>query len=113
MVFMLHLIAGTFAASQAEVAAIIQGAAEAYLAESLNYVRPISLIITEALGEERARTPRPRCRHGLGSSCRLHPYPGHPSPQRTPIRDPTMSEFGAIRAGVVATTAAISTGAPH
>src|SRR5215203_5238556 len=41
-------------------AAIIQGAAEAYMVESPNYVRPISLIITEALGEERARELRAR-----------------------------------------------------
>jgi hypothetical protein len=60
MVFMLHVIAGTLAATQPETAAIIQGAAEAYMAESPNYVRPISLIITEALGEEHAREFRAR-----------------------------------------------------
>jgi hypothetical protein len=31
MVFMLHVIAGTLAATQPEIAAIIQGAAEAYI----------------------------------------------------------------------------------
>jgi len=60
MVFMLHLIAGTLAATQPEVAAIIQGAAEGYMAESPNYVQPIGLIITEALGKQRARELRAR-----------------------------------------------------
>jgi predicted ATPase/class 3 adenylate cyclase len=60
MTFMLHVIAGTLAATQPEAAAIIQGAAEAYMVESPNYVQPISLIITEALGEERARELRAR-----------------------------------------------------
>jgi hypothetical protein len=38
---------------------MIQGAAEGYAAESPNFA-PISLIVTEALGEERARELRAR-----------------------------------------------------
>ena len=60
MGFVLHFIAGTLAATQPEAAAIIQGAAEAYMVESPNFARPISLIVTEALGEERARELRAR-----------------------------------------------------
>ena len=43
-----------------EAAGIIQGAAEAYLAESPTIARLISLIVTEALGEEHARQHRAR-----------------------------------------------------
>ena len=60
MGFLLHTIAGALAATQPEAAAIIQGAAEAYVAESPTFARPISLIVTEALGEERARELRAR-----------------------------------------------------
>ena len=60
MGFVLHIIAGALAATQPEAAAMIQGAAEAYMAESPNFARPISLIVTEALGEERARELRAR-----------------------------------------------------
>jgi predicted ATPase/class 3 adenylate cyclase len=59
MGFVLHVVAGALAATQPEAAAIIQGAAEAYLAES-PILAPISLIVTEALGEERARELRAR-----------------------------------------------------
>jgi predicted ATPase len=59
MGFLLHMIAGTLAATQPEAAAMIQGAAEGYAAESPNFA-PISLIVTEALGEERARELRAR-----------------------------------------------------
>ena len=55
-----HVIAGALAATQPEAAAIIQGAAKAYMAESPNFARPIGLIVTEALGEERARELRAR-----------------------------------------------------
>jgi predicted ATPase/class 3 adenylate cyclase len=58
--FLLDTIAGALAATQPEAAAIIQGAARTYGAESPNYVRPISLIVTETLGEERARELRAR-----------------------------------------------------
>jgi hypothetical protein len=56
----LHVIAGTLAATQPEDAAIIQGAAEAYVADSPTIAPLISLIVTEALGEERARELRAR-----------------------------------------------------
>jgi hypothetical protein len=59
MGFLLHMIAGTLAATQPEAAAMIQGAAEAYAAVSPNFA-PISLIVPEALGEERARELRAR-----------------------------------------------------
>ena len=39
---------------------MIEGAAEAYVAEPPNFARPFSLIATEALGEERARELRAR-----------------------------------------------------
>ena len=60
MGFVLHTIAGALAATQPEAAAMIQGAAEAYVAESPIFARPFSLIVTEALGEERARELRAR-----------------------------------------------------
>jgi hypothetical protein len=56
----LHMIAGTLAATQPEAAAMIQGAAEAYVAELPTIAQPIGLIVTEALGEERARGLRAR-----------------------------------------------------
>jgi hypothetical protein len=59
MSFLLHTIAGTLAATRPEAAAMIQGAAEAYVAESPDFA-PFSLIVTEALGEERARELRAR-----------------------------------------------------
>jgi hypothetical protein len=59
MGYLLHTIAGALAATQPEAAAILQGAAEAYVAESPN-LAPFSLIVTEALGEERARELRAR-----------------------------------------------------
>ena len=55
----LHAIAGTLAATRPEAAAIIQGAAEAYMAESPTIARLISFV-TEALGEEHARELRAR-----------------------------------------------------
>jgi tetratricopeptide (TPR) repeat protein len=60
MGFLLHIIAGGLAATQPEAAAIIQGAAEAYFVESPIFAPLISLIVTEALGEERARELRAR-----------------------------------------------------
>jgi len=59
MGFLLHTIAGALAASQPEAAAIIQGAAGAYVAEPPIFA-PISLILTKTLGEERAREFRAR-----------------------------------------------------
>ena len=59
MGFLLHTIAGALAATQPEAAAIIQGAAEASVAESPNFA-PFSRGVTVALGEERARELRAR-----------------------------------------------------
>ncbi len=59
MSFVLHMIAGALAATQPEAAAMIRGAAEASVAESPIFA-PFSLIVTEALGEERARELRAR-----------------------------------------------------
>jgi len=56
----LQMIAGTLAATQPEAAAIIQGASEAYAVALPTIARPISLIVTEALGEERAGELRAR-----------------------------------------------------
>jgi hypothetical protein len=60
MGFVLHTIAGVLAASRPEAAAIIQGAAEASVVEAAAIARLISLIVTEALGEEGARELRAR-----------------------------------------------------
>jgi hypothetical protein len=54
------MISGALAAIRPEAAAIIQGTAEAYMDESPTIAQPISLIITKALGEERARELRAR-----------------------------------------------------
>ena len=59
MGWVLHPIAGALAATQPEAAAMIQGAAEAYVAVPPNFA-PFSLIVTETLGEERARELRAR-----------------------------------------------------
>jgi len=56
----LHMAAGTLATTRPEDAAIIQGAAEAYVAELPTIAQPFSLIMTEALGAERARELRAR-----------------------------------------------------
>jgi hypothetical protein len=56
----LHMIAGALAATQPETAAMTQGAAETYMVEPPNFARLVSLIVTEALGEERARELRAR-----------------------------------------------------
>jgi len=60
MSLVLHTIAGGLAATQPEAAGLIQGAAEAYVAEPPIISRLVSLIVTEALGEERARELRAR-----------------------------------------------------
>ncbi len=60
MAFVHHMIAGALAATRPEAAAIIQGAAEAYVVESPIFARLISLIVTEALGEERTHALRAR-----------------------------------------------------
>jgi predicted ATPase/class 3 adenylate cyclase len=58
--FVLLTIAGSLAATQPEAAAMIQGASKAYMAESPTIARLFSLIVTEALGEERTRELRSR-----------------------------------------------------
>jgi hypothetical protein len=60
MGWVLRVRAGALAATQPESAAMIQGAAEAYVAESSNFARLISLIVTDALGEEHTRELRTR-----------------------------------------------------
>ena len=59
MGFLLHTIAGALAATRPEAAAMIRGAAEAYVAES-PFFAPFSLIVTEALGGEHAQELRAR-----------------------------------------------------
>jgi predicted ATPase/class 3 adenylate cyclase len=54
MSFVLYVIAGALAATRPEAAAIIQGAAEAYVVELPMFAQLISSTVTEALGEERA-----------------------------------------------------------
>jgi len=54
------MIAGAIAATRPEAAAIILGAAEAYIAASVGRTQLISLIVTQALGEQRARELRAR-----------------------------------------------------
>ncbi len=87
----LHIIAGALAATQPEAAAIIPAAAEAYMAESPTIARLISFV-TDALGEEHARELRARGGDIDWDQTIASPCPDHPSPQRTPIRNPTMSE---------------------
>src|SRR5262245_58316731 len=56
----LYIIAGALVTTRPEAAAIIQGAAEAYVGESATLVQPISSIVTETLGDQRARELRAR-----------------------------------------------------
>jgi len=56
----LYIIAGTIVTTRPEAAAIIQGAAEAYVGESATLVQPISSIVTETLGDQRAWELRTR-----------------------------------------------------
>jgi hypothetical protein len=58
MSFVLYIIAGALAAARPEAAAIIQGAAESYVAESPKSAQLISLVVTQTLGEERVRELR-------------------------------------------------------
>jgi predicted ATPase/class 3 adenylate cyclase len=60
MSFALYLVAGVLAATRPEAAAIILGAAETYVVESPVFAQLISLIVTQTLGEERARELRAR-----------------------------------------------------
>src|SRR5262245_43211621 len=58
MSFALYLIAGALAAARPEAAAIILGAAETHVVESQVFAQLISLIVTQTLGEQRARELR-------------------------------------------------------
>jgi hypothetical protein len=60
MSFVLLIIGGALAATQPEAAAMIQGAAGADVAESPTIAQLFGLMVTEALGEERARELRAR-----------------------------------------------------
>jgi predicted ATPase/class 3 adenylate cyclase len=60
MGIILHLIAGTLAASRPDAAAIIQGAAETHVVKSPTFAQLLSSIVTETLGDERARELRAR-----------------------------------------------------
>jgi predicted ATPase/class 3 adenylate cyclase len=60
MAFVFYIIAGALAGTRPEAAAIILGAAETYAAEPPRATQLITLIVTEALGEERARDLRGR-----------------------------------------------------
>jgi tetratricopeptide (TPR) repeat protein len=60
MSFALYVIAGALAATRPEAAAIILGAAETYVGEPPVFAQLISLIVTQALGEERAQQVRAR-----------------------------------------------------
>jgi predicted ATPase/class 3 adenylate cyclase len=60
MSFVLYIIAGALAAARPEAAAIIQGAAESHVAESPKSAQLISLVVTQALGEERSQELRGR-----------------------------------------------------
>jgi len=54
------MIAGVLAATRPDAAAIILGAAETYVVESPKVGQLISLMVTQTLGEERARELRAR-----------------------------------------------------
>ena len=56
----LHFIAGALAATQPDAAAIILGAADAYVTAPARVTQLTSLIVGTALGEERARELRTR-----------------------------------------------------
>ncbi len=58
--FVLYIIAGVLITTRPEAAAIIQGAAEAYVAASVGKFQPISSALTAALGDEHARELRAR-----------------------------------------------------
>ena len=56
----LNIIAGALTTTRPEAAAIILGAAETYMVESPKSAQLVSLIVTQALGEQRARELRAR-----------------------------------------------------
>jgi hypothetical protein len=60
MGIVLYMIAGALTTTRPEAAAIILGAAETYAVESPMVAQLISLIVTQTLGEQRARELRAR-----------------------------------------------------
>jgi hypothetical protein len=60
MGFVLYIIAGALITTRPEAAAVIQGAAEAYVAAAVGKFQPISSALTAALGDEHARELRAR-----------------------------------------------------
>jgi hypothetical protein len=58
MALVLYMIAGALLTTRPEAAAIILGAAETYQVESPKSAQLISLMVIQALGEERARELR-------------------------------------------------------
>jgi hypothetical protein len=58
MGLILHFIAGALADTRPEAAAIIQGAAEANVAQAPMFVLASSSIVTEAIGDPRAKELR-------------------------------------------------------
>jgi hypothetical protein len=60
MGIILHLIAGALAATRPDAAAIIQGAAEAYVVQAPRFALASSTSVTGALGDARARELRAR-----------------------------------------------------
>jgi len=63
MGFILYIIAGVLVSTRPDAAAIIQGAAEAYVPATVGTVQLISSALTAALGDEHARELRA---HGGG-----------------------------------------------
>ena len=75
-----YIIAGALTTTRLEAAAIILGAAETYVVESPASAQLISLIVTQALGEERARELRARgAWTGTKPSPTPSPRPAKPS----------------------------------
>ena len=58
MGYVLYMIAGALTAARPEAATIVLGAAETYVVESPKVTQLISLLVTQALGEERIRELR-------------------------------------------------------
>jgi hypothetical protein len=66
---------------------MIQGATEGYVVVPPNFARLISLIVTEALGEERARELRARCGEMHWDQA-VAPRPPKPSTNSNPGTQP-------------------------
>jgi len=89
----LHFIAGALATTQLDDAAVVLGAADAYVTAPAQVSQLISSALTAALGEERARELRARgADMDWDQALAYTPCAGHPGPRRTPIPDPAVSE---------------------